>query len=49
MHILHTMCRIIFKKEKLINQNLFVSSTIHTCMSLLCEPKISLRFLCRKY
>lgn len=46
MHILH-MCRIIFKKEKLINQNLFVSSTIH--MSVLCEPKINLRFLSRKY
>lgn len=48
MHILH-MCHIIFKKEKLINQNLFVVSVYNTCMSLLCEPKISLRFLCRKY
>lgn len=48
MHILH-MCRVIFKKEKLINQNLFVSSTIHTCMNVLCKPKISLHFLSRKY
>lgn len=36
MHILH-MCRIIFKK--LINQNLFVSSTIHTCAERIVQTR----------
>lgn len=38
MHILH-MCRVIFKKEKLINQNLFVSSTIHTCTERIVQTR----------